>query len=56
MAAVQGEQKGEVRVVRVQQIERAEAQNVVAGNRREKRVQQVIIFFIRWASWTLKTL
>ena len=46
LAAVDGEEKGVIRVVRVQEIEGTEIERVIAGNGREKRVQKVVFLFI----------
>src|SRR5438105_14092298 len=46
LAAVEGKEKGIVRVVRVQEIEGAEIPGVIAGNGRKKCVQKVVFLFI----------
>src|ERR1700675_4790269 len=46
LATVKGEEKREIRVVGVEQIQGTQVENVVAGNRREKSVQEVVFFFI----------
>src|ERR1700680_3455253 len=46
LATVKGEEKREIRIVGVEQIQGAQVENVVAGNRREKGVQKVVFFFI----------
>ena len=45
--AAQREKKRKVRIVGVQQIERTQVEGVVAGNRGEKGVQQVVFLFIQ---------
>ena len=47
LATVEGEEKGKIRVVRVEQVEGAEVEDVIAGNRREKCVQQVVFLFVK---------
>ena len=46
LATVKGEEKREIRVVGVEQIQGTQVEDVVAGNRREKGVQQVVFFLI----------
>src|SRR5437588_11399113 len=46
LAAVEGKEKGIVRVVRAQEIEGAEIPGVIAGNGRKKCVQKVVFLFI----------
>src|SRR5258708_35354390 len=46
LATVKGEKKREIRIVGVEQIQGTQVEGVVAGNRREKRVQEVVFFFI----------
>src|ERR1019366_10612599 len=46
LATVKGEEKREIRIVGVEQIQGAQVEDVVAGNRREKGVQEVVFFFI----------
>src|SRR5208282_1479613 len=46
LATVKGEEKREIRIVGVQQIQGTQVVSVVAGNRREKSIQQVVFFFI----------
>ena len=46
LATVKGEEKREIRVVGVEQIQGTQVVDVVAGNRREKSIQQVVFFFI----------
>ena len=43
---MKGEEKREIGVVGVEQIQGAQVVSVVAGNRGEKGVQQVVFFFI----------
>ena len=43
---MKGEEKGEIRVVGVEQIQGAQVEDVIAGNRREKGVEEVVFFFI----------
>ncbi len=46
LATVEGEQKREIGIVGVEQIQVAEIEGVVAGNRREKCVQEVVFLFV----------
>ncbi len=46
LATVKGEEKREIRIVGVKQIQGAQVVSVVAGNRRKKSIQQVVFFFI----------
>src|SRR5262245_10103972 len=46
LTGVQREEKRQVRVVGIQQIEVAKIECVVSGNGRQKRVQQVVALFI----------
>ena len=46
LATVEGEEKRKVRIVGVEQIERTQVEGVVAGNRREEGVQEVVFLFI----------
>ena len=46
LATVKGEEKREIRVVGVEQIQGAQVEDMVAGNRREESVQQVEFFFV----------
>src|SRR5580658_2393101 len=46
LATVKGEEKREIRVVRVEQIQGTQVEDVVAGNRREKGVQEIIFFLV----------
>jgi hypothetical protein len=46
LATVKGEKEREIRVIRVEQIQGAQVEDVVARNRREKSVQEVIFFFV----------
>src|SRR6266436_3154535 len=39
LATVKGEEKREIRIVRIEQIQGTQVVGVVAGNRREKRIQ-----------------
>ena len=43
---MKGEEKREIRVVGVEQIQGTQVEDVVAGNRREKGVQEVVFFFV----------
>ena len=43
---MQGEEKREIRIVGVEQIQGTQVEGVVAGNRREESVQKVVFFFI----------
>jgi hypothetical protein len=38
LATVKGEEKREIRIVRVEQIQGTQVEDVVAGNRREERI------------------
>ena len=46
LATVEGEEERKIRVIGVQQIQGTQVEDVVAGNRREKSVQEVVFFFI----------
>src|SRR5580704_5946865 len=46
LATVKGEEKREIRIVGVEQIQGTQVEDVVAGNRRKKSVQQVVFFLI----------
>ena len=46
LATVKGEEKREIRIVGVEQIQGTQVEDVVAGNRREKGVQKVVFFFV----------
>ena len=46
LATVKGEEKREIRVVGVEQIQGTQVEDVIAGNRREKSVQEVVFFFV----------
>ena len=46
LATVKGEEKREICIVGVEQIQGTQVEDVVAGNRREKGVQKVVFFFI----------
>jgi hypothetical protein len=46
LATVKGEEKREIRIVGVEQIQGTQVEDVVAGNRRKKGVQKVVFFFI----------
>src|SRR5712664_3880535 len=46
LATVKSEEKREIGIVGVKQIQRTQVEDVVAGNCREKGVQQVEVFFI----------
>jgi hypothetical protein len=46
LATVKGEEKREIRIVGVQQIQGTQVEDVVAGNRREKGIQKIVFFFI----------
>src|SRR5229473_8327248 len=46
LATVKGKEKREIRIVGVEQIQGTQVEDVIAGNRREKRVQEVVFFFI----------
>src|SRR6266436_5486264 len=46
LATVKGEEKREIRIIGVKQIQRTQVEDVVAGDCREKGVQQVEVFFI----------
>src|SRR3984893_1390034 len=46
IAPMKGEEKREIRIVGVEQIQGWLVEDVVAGNRREERVQKVVVFFI----------
>ena len=46
LATVKGEVKREIRIVGVEQIQGTQVEDVVARNRREKSVQEVVFFFV----------
>ena len=43
---MKGEEKREIRIVGVEQIQGTQVEDVVAGNGREERVQKVVFFFV----------
>src|ERR1700730_8019212 len=47
LATVKGEEEREIRVVGVEQIQRTQIEDVIAGHRREKGVQKVVLFFVK---------
>lgn len=47
LATVEGKEERKVGVVRVEQVEVAKVEDVIAGNRREECVQQVIFLFVK---------
>jgi len=46
LATVKGKEKREVRVIRIEQIQRAQVEDVIAGDCRKKGVQEVVFFFV----------
>src|SRR5271154_6101654 len=46
LATVKGKEEREIRVIGVEQIQGTQVEDVVARNRREKSVQEVVFFFI----------
>ena len=46
LATVKGEEEREIRIIGVEQIQGTQVEDVVARNRREKSVQEVVFFFI----------
>src|SRR6266851_9278321 len=46
LATMKGEEEREIRIVSIEQIQGTQVEDVVAGNRREKGVQEVVFFFI----------
>ena len=46
LATVKGEEKREIRIVGVEQIQESQVEDVIAGYRGEKRIQEVVFFFI----------
>src|SRR5208283_5283354 len=46
LATVKGEEKREIRIVGVEQVQGTQVEDVVGGNRREEGVQEVGFFFI----------
>src|ERR1700690_4032443 len=47
LATVKGEEKREIRIVGVEQIQGAQVEGMVAGNGGEKSVQQIVFFFVQ---------
>jgi hypothetical protein len=47
LATVQRKEKGKIRVVGIEQIQVTEVEDVVAGDRSEKRIEKVVFFFIQ---------
>ena len=46
LATVKGEEKREICIVSIEEIQGTQVEDVVAGNRREKGVQKVVFFFV----------
>src|SRR5271157_6041534 len=47
LATVKGEEKGEIRIIRVEQVQGTQVEDVVGGNCREEGVQEVVFFFVK---------
>jgi hypothetical protein len=46
LATVESEEKGIIRVIGIEKIQRTEVKSVIAGNRREKCVQEIVFLFV----------
>src|ERR1700733_5628205 len=46
LATVKGEQKREIRIIGVEQVQGTQVEDMVAGNRREKCVQKIVFLFV----------
>ena len=46
LATVEGKEKREIRIVRVEQIQETQVEGVVAGNGREESIQEVVFFLV----------
>src|SRR5208283_1404327 len=47
LATVKGEEKREIRIIRVEQVQGTQVEDVVGGNCREKGIQEVVFFFVK---------
>src|ERR1700674_2482934 len=47
LATAKGEEKREIRIVSIEQIQGTQVEDMVAGSRREKGVQKVVFFFVK---------